>query len=378
MAPALTPQRTEARVPFLDLRAGYRELREALDRAQARVMESGRFVLGPEVEAFEREFAGHCGVAECVSVASGLDALSLGLRALGVGAGDEVVVPGHTFIATWLAVSAVGARPIPVDCLPGTGNLDPSALERAITGSTRAIVPVHIYGQPADMDAVRAVAAVHGLPVLEDAAQAHGARYAGRRVGGLGHAAAFSFYPGKNLGAFGDGGAVVTDDRALADRLRALRNYGSTEKYVHDVAGVNSRLDELQAAFLRVKLPRLDEWNERRRAIAARYLAEVEERPTLALPTVDSRCEPVWHLFVIRSPLRDALRAHLADAGIETLVHYPTPPHRSGAYASDGPWPLLPVTEAIASSAVSVPIGPHMSDADAGRVIAALNAFGRG
>jgi dTDP-3-amino-3,4,6-trideoxy-alpha-D-glucose transaminase len=361
-----------ARVPFLDLDAGYRELQPELEAAQRRVMESGRYVLGPEVEEFERDFASYCGVAECVSVASGLDALTLSLRALGVRAGDEVVVPGHTFIATWLAVSALGARPVPVDCLATTGNIDPSAIEQSITARTRAVVPVHLYGQPADMEAIGEVADAHGLPVLEDAAQAHGALYDGRRAGGLGRAAAFSFYPGKNLGAFGDGGAVTTDDPALAETLRALRNYGSQEKYVHTIRGTNSRLDEIQAACLRVKLRRLDSWNARRGAIAARYLAELSG--PVVLPVVDCRSEPVWHLFVVRSSERERLQAHLAARGVETLVHYPTPPHLAGAYAGDG-WPVLPMTEQLADTVLSLPIGPHMSDAAVSRVIAAVNSF---
>jgi dTDP-3-amino-3,4,6-trideoxy-alpha-D-glucose transaminase len=355
-------------VPFLDLHAGYRELRADLEEAQRRVMASGRYVLGPEVEAFEREFAAFCGVAECVSVASGLDALTLALRAIGVRAGDEVVVPGHTFIATWLAVSALGARPVPVDCLPETGNIDPAAIEPVLTARTRAIVPVHLYGRPADMGAIQA----QGLPVLEDAAQAHGARFGSRRAGSLGRAAAFSFYPGKNLGAYGDGGAVTTGDPALAETLRALRNYGSQEKYVHTLQGSNSRLDELQAAFLRVKLRHLDRWNERRRAIAARYLADIEG---VALPVVDPGCEPVWHLFVVRVPARQALQEHLSARGVETLVHYPTPPHLAGAYASEGPWPALPVTETLADTVLSLPIGPHMTDDQVEQVVAAVNSF---
>jgi dTDP-3-amino-3,4,6-trideoxy-alpha-D-glucose transaminase len=362
-------------VPFLDLDAGYRELAPDLGAAQRRVMESGRYVLGPEVEKFEREFAAYCGVAECVTVASGLDALTLALRALGVRRDDEVIVPAHTFIATWLAVSALGARPVPVDCLAATGNLDVAALERAIGPRTRAIVPVHLYGQPADMDALGELAAHHHIPLLEDAAQAHGATVGRRRAGSLGHAAAFSFYPGKNLGAFGDGGAVTTDDAALAETLRALRNYGSQEKYVHTIQGSNSRLDEIQAACLRVKLGRLDAWNARRREVAARYLAEIVARPELALPEVAPGREPVWHLFVVRTPQRDALQAHLAARGIETLVHYPTPPHRAGAYAHERDWPALPVAEELADTVLSLPIGPHMSAPDADRVIAAVNSF---
>jgi dTDP-3-amino-3,4,6-trideoxy-alpha-D-glucose transaminase len=373
MALAVPQRGAPLRVPFLDLDAGYRELRADLDRAQRRVMESGRYVLGPEVAAFEREFAAFCGVRECVAVASGLDALTLGLRALGVQAGDEVVVPAHTFVATWLAVSALGARPVPVDCLRDTANVDPAAIAGAITARTRAIVPVHLYGQPADMDAISAAAG--GIPVLEDAAQAHGARFGRRRAGALGQAAAFSFYPGKNLGGYGDAGAVTTDDPAVAETLRALRNYGSQEKYVHAIQGSNSRLDEIQAAYLRVKLQCLDEWNARRRAVAARYRAELAEGAHLTLPAVHPGGDPVWHLFVVRSTVRDALQAHLAAEGVETLIHYPTPPHLAGAYSGDGPWPALPVAEELADTVLSLPIGPHMAAQDVDRVVAALGSF---
>jgi len=364
-----------ARVPFLDAGAGYRELRAELDAAYARVMESGWYVLGEEVEAFEREFAAYCGATHCVAVASGLDALTLTLRALDVGPGHEVLVPAHTFVATWLAVSAAGARPVPVDADAATGNLDAARLSGAVGRRTRAVVPVHLYGRPADVDAVRAAAG--GVPLVEDAAQAHGARLRGARAGSLGDAAAFSFYPGKNLGAFGDGGAVVTSDAALAERLRLERNYGSPRKYVHDTKGVNSRLDPLQAAFLRVKLRHLDAWNDRRRAIAERYLAAIERRPgVIELPPAGGDAEPAWHLFVVRSERRDELQEHLRGAGVETLVHYPVPPHRTGAYASDGPWPDLPVADRLADTVLSLPIGPQLDDASVERVVDAANAFG--
>ena len=290
------PPTTDAgTVPFLDLRAAHAEVRDALDAAYRRVVGSGAYVLGAEVEAFEREFAAYCGVGHCVGVGNGLDALHLVLRAYGVGPGDEVVVPSNTFVATWLAATHAGATPVPVEPDPATYNLDPARLEAAITPRTRAIVAVHLYGQPADMDPVREVARRHGLPVVEDAAQAHGARYRGRRAGALGDAAAFSFYPGKNLGGLGDGGAVTTDDAALADRVRVLRNYGSREKYHNEVVGVNSRLDPLQAAFLRAKLPHLDAWNARRAAVAARYLDGLggvggAGWPSPTCPTGSTRC----------------------------------------------------------------------------------------
>lgn len=358
-------------VPFLDLAAAAAELRADLDAACARVVSSGRYLLGPETAAFEAEFAAYCGAAHCVTVGSGCDALELALRALGVGPGDEVIVPAHTFIGTWLAVSAAGATPVPVEPDERTANIRADAVAAAITPRTRAIMPVHLYGQPADLDAIHAVAARHGLPVVEDAAQAHGARYHGRRVGsGPSAATAFSFYPGKNLGALGDGGAVVTDDAALADRIRLLRNYGSREKYRHEVRATNSRLDELQAAMLRVKLARLDEWNARRAAVAGRYLAELRGP---ALPAVAAGTQPSWHLFVVRSPGRDALRAALAAAGVATLAHYPVPVHLSPAYA--GPrWPQgsLPVTERLAATVLSLPIGPHLGPAHVDRVVAAV------
>lgn len=362
------------KVPFLDLQAPYAELRDEMDAAYRRAMESGWYILGRESAAFEEEFAAYCGVRHCIGVGNGLDALHLILRAMGVGAGDEVIVPSNTFIATWLAVSYAGATPVPVEPDAKTYNLDPSRIEDAITPRTRAIIPVHLYGQPADMDAINQIAAPYGIKVVEDAAQAHGARYKGRRAGSLGHAAAFSFYPGKNLGALGDGGAVTTDDRELAEKIRLLRNYGSTVKYFHEEKGVNSRLDELQAALLRVKLSKLDEWNERRKVLAERYLQTLEGTPGLALPFVPEYAQPVWHLFVVRHPRRDELQKHLTDAGIGTLVHYPVPPHRQEAYRelnhAEG---SFPVAERIAREILSLPMGPHLSMEEADAVISAIS-----
>lgn len=363
------------KVPFLDLRASHDPIRAELDAAYRRVMDSSWFILGHELEAFEAEFATRCGVAHAVGVGNGLDALTLALRAGGVGPGDEVLVPANTFIATWLAVSAVGAMPVPVEPDASTHNLDPERAAAAVTSRTKAIVPVHLYGQSADIGPLMALADRHGLFVLEDAAQAVGAVYRGRQVGGLGHAAAFSFYPGKNLGALGDGGAVTTDDAALAAELRRLRNYGSRTKYVHEVMGVNSRLDELQAAFLRVKLPHLDGWTDRRRAIAAAYRAGLDDVPGLVLPAVPDWAEPVWHLFVVRVPWRDEVQRRLAAAGIETLVHYPIPPHRSEAYAGLGVTTgTLPVTDVLAGEVLSLPMGPHLSDSQVTWVIDAVRA----
>jgi dTDP-4-amino-4,6-dideoxygalactose transaminase len=363
-------------IPFLDLKAPYQQLQAELDAAYRRVMESGWYILGEEVEAFERDFAAYCGTKHCIGVGDGLDALVLILRGYGIGPGDEVIIPANTYIATWLAVSYVGAKPVPVEPDPQTCNLDPNRIVDAITPKTRAILPVHLYGQPAEMQPILELGRQHRLRVIEDAAQAHGAVYGGVRAGGLGDAAGFSFYPAKNLGTFGDGGAVVTNDDQLADRVRLLRNYGSRKKYYNEIKGVNSRLDSLQAAFLRVKLPYLDEWNNRRRAVARQYLEQLREVPNLELPAVATAAEPAWHLFVIRNPRRDKLQEYLNDSGIGTLIHYPVPAHLSEAYAEAG-WKrgAFPVTEALAATVLSLPMGPHLSPADVTTVIDKLRAF---
>lgn len=361
-------------VPFLDLAAPYEELRSGIDEAVQRVLSGGWYLLGGELRAFEEEYAAYCGARECIGVGNGLDALHLILRAMDIGPGDEVIVPSNTFIASWLAVSQVGATPVPVEPDPRTYNLDPARIEAAVTARTRAIMAVHLYGQPADMDAIGEVAARHGLRVVEDAAQAQGARCRGRRAGALGDAAAWSFYPGKNLGALGDAGAVTTDDPELAERIRVLRNYGSRVKYVHEVEGVNSRLDEIQAAVLRVKLGRLDEWNARRRAVAAVYDAALADSGAV-LPHVPEWAEPVWHLYVVRVPGRDALQRALAEQGIGTLVHYPTPPHLQGAYRSLGMGPgTFPISEEIHREVLSLPMGPHLAVEDARSVADAVRA----
>jgi len=348
-------------IPFLDLAAATQELRSEIDSALARVLDSGWFVLGGEVGAFEREWATYVGTTHAVGIGNGLDALELALRAMDVGAGDEVIVPSHTFIATWLAVERTGASVVPVEPDPETFTIDPSRLEDAVTDRTRAIVPVHLYGHPADMDPILEVAKRRGLRVLEDAAQAHGARYRGRPVGSLGDAAAWSFYPAKNLGALGDAGAVTTSDPVLAERVRLLRNYGSATKYVHDAFGVNSRLDEVQAAVLRVKLRHLDEWNERRSTIAMRYNDTLAHAGLILPPTANALTSPVWHLYVIRVPERDRVRAALTAAGVETLIHYPIPPHRQRAFLGRWPGSSWPIADAMASTALSLPIGPHLS-----------------
>ena len=360
---------TNAAVPFLDLGATYAELQDDLDAAYRRVMASGWYIGGPEVEAFEASFAGYCGAVHGIGVGNGLEALHLVLRAWGIGSGDEVIVPSNTYIATWLAVTYTGATPVPVEPDPATYNLDPARLEAAITSRTRAVMPVHLYGQPADMDAVCTVARRYGLKVLADAAQAHGARYRGRRVGSLADATGFSFYPGKNLGAYGDAGAITTDDADLAERLRTLRNYGSRTKYHNEEIGYNSRLDPLQAAFLGVKLPYLDEWNARRAAIAALYLERLTDVGALTLPHVPEWAEPAWHLFVVRHADRDGLARRLAEAGVQTLIHYPVPPHRQPAYADLGMGEgRFPVAEAIHRDLLSLPIGPHLSLENAAHV----------
>lgn len=391
-------------IPFLELKPGYIELKDEFDEAYHRVMDSGWVLLGKELEAFEEEFAAFCETKFCVGVANGLDALHLVLRAWDIGPGDEVIVPSNTYIASWLAVSYAGATPVPVEPDPITYNIDPARIEEAITSRTKAIMPVHLYGQPADMDPIMAIAEKHGLRVIEDNAQAQGARYKGRLTGGLGHAAGTSFYPGKNLGAFGDAGGITTNDPELAERVRTLRNYGSKVKYHHDMQGINSRMDELQAAFLRVKLRHLNDWNARRANLAAAYSTALADYSSQLfsvsgfqlLPAVPEWASPVWHLFVIRHPQRDALQKHLANHGIGTQIHYPIPPHLSGAYApkklksekaeklkkdlpfqdfSVSAFQHLPLAEQLASEVLSLPIGPHVPAEAPALVAEALSTF---
>ncbi|MGQ5712416.1 DegT/DnrJ/EryC1/StrS family aminotransferase [Desulforudis sp. DRI-14] len=350
------------KVPFLDLKAMHLELMDELQQAFNRTMRSGWYILGKEVEAFEQEWATYLGVKHCIGVASGLDALHLILRAYNIGPGDEVIVPAHTFIATWLAVTHAGAKLVPVEVDERTYNIDVTRIEEAITEKTKAIIVVHLYGQPADMDPIIGIAHRYGLKVIEDAAQAHGAKYKGRRVGGIGDAAGWSFYPVKNLGAFGDGGAVTTNDDELAERIRMLRNYGSKEKYVHEFLGFNSRLDELQAALLRVKLRYLDAWNKRRAEIARFYTEALRDMP-LVLPYVEKWAEPVWHLYVIRTSERDVLQERLAEAGIGTLIHYPIPCHLQESYRFLGfEQGSFPTTERLSKEILSLPMGPHLTD----------------
>lgn len=365
---------SELRVPFLDLKASYSELRHELDEAVLRASRSGWYIGGSEVESFEADFAAYTEVKYCVGVGNGLDALTLALRALNIGEGDEVIVPSHTFIATWLAVSAVGAKPVPVEPASGSYNIDVASIERCITSKTKAIMPVHLYGMPVDIEAICALAKKYGLAVIEDAAQAHGAMVGGKKIGSHGDVVAWSFYPGKNLGALGDAGAITTNDEAVASRVRELGNYGSAVKYFNNERGVNSRLDPIQAAVLSVKLKCLDVWNKRRQDVAKMY-SQAFIGLGLGLPNVPAWAEPVWHLYVVATPERDALQSHLTSAGIQTLIHYPVPPHLQKAYQmlslKAG---SLPVAERLAKEVVSLPIGPHLSMCDVEHVISALKA----
>ncbi|MEK9970683.1 MAG: DegT/DnrJ/EryC1/StrS family aminotransferase [Ferrovibrio sp.] len=353
----------QIKVPFFDIGPTHAALTGELDAAWRGTLDSRHFILGERVTAFENDFASYCSAAHGIGVANGLDALTLILEGLGIGAGDEVLVPAHTFIATWLGVSRAGAKPVPVDCLASTGNIDPALVPAAITGRTKALIAVHLYGVPADLAPLQALASQHGFHLIEDAAQAHGATYRGRRIGSIGTAAGFSFYPTKNLGALGDGGAVVTSDAALAARVRLIRNYGSERKYEHLIAGCNSRLDELQAAILSVKLRHLDTLNADRRRIAARYMERLSNLPGLDLPGVTQESEPVWHLFPVRFAGRDELAAALSAAGVQTMVHYPVPPHLQPAYADHGYRAgQFPVAEMIARTTLSLPIWPGLPD----------------
>ena len=362
-------------VPFLDLKATYTELQPDIDAAVARVLNSGWYIGGGEVDAFENAYAHYCQADHCVGVANGLDALHLALLAMGVGPGDEVIVPSNTYIATWLAVSQCGATVVPVEPSISTHNLDVTLVEAAMTSRTKVILPVHLYGQPVDLDPLLALAKRHGVWVLEDGAQAHGARYKGQRIGAHGDAVAWSFYPGKNLGAFGDGGAVTTNNADIADRLRVLRNYGSRVKYVNEVQGFNSRLDPLHAAVLAVKLQHLDAWNARRVHIAQRYAHALSSTHGV-LPETPAWADPAWHLYVVRTQHRAALQAHLQANGIGTLIHYPIPPHLQEAYAGAGfAASDFPIATQLANEVVSLPMGPHLLDDQVSQVIEAFNAF---
>jgi dTDP-4-amino-4,6-dideoxygalactose transaminase len=362
-------------VPFFELRTCHAEIQAELDAAIQRVVHSGMYILGAETEAFESEFADFVGAGHCVGVGNGLDALYLSLKAMEIGPGDEVIVPANTYIATWLAVSQTGATPVPVEPDPATYNMDPARIGPALSKRTRAIIPVHLYGQPADLDPILDIARRQDLWVLEDAAQAHGARYKGQRIGAHGDIVAWSFYPNKNLGALGDAGAITTNNEHLAGRIRMLRNYGSREKYVNEVKGVNSRLDAIQAAALRVKLKYLDAWNARRRDVARRYLALLKDT-SLVLPQVAGFAEPVWHQFPVLCPRRDALQAHLAARGVGTLIHYPIAPHLQQAFAELGLKPgAFPISEKIHAEELSLPMGPQLRPVEVEYVAECIHVF---
>lgn len=360
-------------IPFLDLGASYSELKPEIDEAVSRVLDSGRYILGKELESFESEYSVYTESNHCIGVANGLEALVLSLKALGVKEGDEVIVPANTYIATWLAVSYVGATPVPVEPIAGIWNINPDRIEAAITPRTKVILPVHLYGQPADLDPILGIARKYGLRVVEDAAQAHGARYKGRRLGSHGDVVAWSFYPGKNLGCFGDGGAITTDNPEIADQIRVLRNYGSKKRYFNEVKGHNSRLDEIQAAVLRVKLLHLDAWNSKRQKLAQRYMEGLSTLPGLSLPRVIDGVQAAWHLFVVDWDDRDLLKAQLGSCGIETLIHYPVAPHQSEAYIHDRAWGHFPITEQAANTHLSLPIGPQLGSEAVDEVILALD-----
>ncbi len=364
-----------APIPLVDLKAQYETIRCDIDRAIQQVIDTSSFIMGPAVRHFEGAFAAYCGAEHCIGASNGTTALELALRALGVGLGHEVITVAHTFIATAEAISAVGAKPVFVDIDPHTYTMDPAQLAAALTPATRAVVPVHLYGHPAAMPAIMQIAHAQGVPVLEDAAQAHGATWQGQRAGALGDMAAFSFYPGKNLGAYGDAGAVTTQNTQWADQVRLLLNHGRRSKYVHDQKGFNARIDTLQAAILAAKLPYLNDWTAARRRLAARYttlLADCE----VGLPSVAAEAEPAWHLYVLRTPQRDRLLEYLKRNGVEAGIHYPVPLHLQPAYAELGYRPGdLPVTEAVANSCLSLPLYPEMSEAQQDRVVDLVRTF---
>lgn len=362
------------KIPFLDLKLIYNDLQHEFDNAYKRVMESGWYLNGPELESFESSFAEYCQANHCVGVSNGLDALRLILQAYDIGAGDEVIVPAHTFIATWLSVSHTNATPVAVDVNPNTFNINPILIENAITNRTKAIIAVHLYGQPAEIDAIKKISKKYNLKLIEDAAQAHGATYNNSTVGSLGDAAAFSFYPGKNLGAFGDAGAVTTNDKNLSDKIKLLQNYGSKEKYVHEKLGWNCRMDELQAAFLNVKLSMLNEWNTKRRTIASKYDEHLSYSPELITP---QPCTGhVWHLYVIRHQARNKLQERLKKKGIETLIHYPIPPYECEPYLhlyrDRGEYKI---SDDISKTCLSLPIHPYMTKNNVDHVINTISEF---
>ena len=357
------------KIPFLNVKEDYFELEQELKKAADKVFKKGWYILGDEVTNFEAEFAAYTQSRHCIGVGNGLDALTLILMAYDVKSGDEVIVPSNTYIATALAVSRVGAKVIFVEPEKTTHNLDPTLIEKSVTKNTKAIIPVHLYGLPADMDPINCIAEKYQLKVIEDACQAHGSEYKGRKAGSLGNAAAFSFYPGKNLGAFGDGGAITINDDNLAEKIRSLRNYGSQEKYFNAYQGINSRLDELQAALLRVKLKYLDDWNLRRRKAAEEYQSGLSTLEGLALPIEPDGFKSCWHLYVVQSKNRDQLQKKLSTQGIGTLIHYPLPPYQQEAYSNlkikTG---TFPIADELGENVLSLPMGPHLDTESANYV----------
>ena len=353
------------KIPYLDLKAGYERYRREISAATQRVLSSGQYILGPELDALEQEFSNYCDVGHCVGVSSGTAAIQLALKACDIGPGDEVITVSHTFFATALAILWVGAKPVFADIDPATYTIDTDMVEKAITPRTKAIIPVHLYGQPADMDPLVGLAAEHSLWLIEDACQSHGATYKGRKVGSIGNLGCFSFYPTKNLGAYGDAGAITTSDKQLADQIRRLRNYGQSRKYYHDSVGYNCRLDELQAAILRVKLPYLDEWNTKRKSLARRYIRSLEG--IVITPKTRDGCDHVYHVFAIQTEKRNELQGYLTDRGIQTLIHYPTPLHRQKALSTPDTFRSisdLNVTEQAAAQLLSLPMYPELGEAE--------------
>ncbi len=361
-------------IPFLELNSGYFELKEDIDLAVSRVFNNGQYILGDEVHAFEEEWANFCGADFCSSVGNGLDALVLSLNALGVGPGDEVILPAHTFIATWLAVSRVGAKIVPIDVSNDGYNIDHSKIRESINSRTKAIICVHLYGEPCNLIEINKVAKENNLYVIEDAAQAHGAKYNGKRIGAHSDVVCWSFYPAKNLGAFGDGGAITTNKKDIYENIKMLRNYGSNEKYVNEIKGFNTRLDPIQASILRVKLKFLEEWNFRREKIAQIYLEGLGDIQLFDMPLTNKNNTNAWHLFVIKTPIREKVIRFLEESDIGYSIHYPIPPHKQIAYKDDDFSSYdLSNTEILAKSIISLPIGPHLSIDNAYKVVEKLN-----
>ncbi len=372
------------KVSFLDLSSATKELRAEIDTAVKQVLDGGRYVMGPALERFEHNWAEFCGARHAVGLSNGLDALTLALRALDIRPGDEVVVPAHTFIATWLSVAQVGAKIVPVEPNISTYNVEPCAVEAAISKNTKAIIVVHLYGRPVDIEAINRIAKRYKIPVVEDAAQAHGAEWFGRRIGAYSDVVCWSFYPGKNLGAVGDAGAVTTNRQDIYQQMLQSRNYGSSQKYHHEIQGVNARLDEIQAAILDCKLNYLNEWNNRRREIALRYnealeraCNECEPSNSIILPRLDRGINSSWHIYAVRTDNRKNFQNYLNQMGIETIVHYPIPPHKQPAFAREFSGEQFPTTEKICSTIISLPIGPHLDTCDQNYIIECIQKFVR-